>query len=101
VGGQTSFWRGLGQTVAEPVDIASGAFYIDTVDLTLPGPFPLQLRRNYVSQNLSPNQFGYCWKMNFTPYLVVTTNAAAQSVIYAAELDGAVIAYHQTNTSLP
>ena len=51
------------------------AFYIDTVDLTLPGPFPLQLRRNYFSQNLSANEFGYCWKMNFTPYLVVTTNA--------------------------
>jgi len=101
VGTSTSFWRGVGQTVAEPVDVPSGAFYSDEVDLTLPGPFPLQLRRNYVSQNLSANEFGYCWKMNFTPYLVVTTNAAAQSVIYAAELDGAVIAYHQTNSGGP
>jgi RHS repeat-associated protein len=88
-------------TVAEPVDVPSGAFYIDTVDLSLPGPFPLQLRRNYVSQNPGANEFGYGWKMNFMPFLVVTTNATSQSVIYAAELNGAVIAYHQTNTSGP
>lgn len=87
----------LNQLIAEPVDPVSGAFYLDTVDLTLPGPFPLQLRRNYLSQNYSANQFGYGWKMNFMPYLVATTNASSQSVIYAAEADGAVIAYRQTN----
>ena len=30
------------------------------------------------------------------PYLVLTTNAASQSIILAAESDGAVIAYHLT-----
>ena len=37
------------QTIAEPVNVTSGEFYEDTVDLSLPGPLPLQLRRNYTS----------------------------------------------------
>ena len=91
-GGQSS-----GQTILEPVNITSGAFYVDTTDLSLPGPFPLQLRRNYSSQNLQCNEFGYGWKMNFNPFLVLTTNGSGQSVIYGAELDGTVIAYRATN----
>jgi RHS repeat-associated protein len=93
--------QSAGESVEDPVDPVSGGFYVDAVDLTLPGPFPLQLRRNYLSQNPSANNFGYGWKMNFMPYLVVTTNTSSQSVIYAAEMNGVVIAYHQTNTSDP
>lgn len=78
--------------VYDPVDPVSGAFYVDAVDLALPGPFPLKLRRNYLSQNVFANQFGYGWKLNFNPYLAVTTN-----LIYAAELDGTVLAYRLTN----
>ena len=52
--GQRSVW----QTIAEPVNVTSGEFYVDTVDLSLPGPFPLQLRRNYTSLNLQCNEFG-------------------------------------------
>ncbi len=81
-----------GQTIAEPVNITSGEFYEDTVDLSLPGPLPLQLRRNYTSLNLQANEFGYGWKMNFNPYLVIASN-----IIYAAELDGTTLAYRLTN----
>jgi YD repeat-containing protein len=85
-------------TVADPVNILSGEFYIDATDLTLPGPFPLQLRRNYLSQNLSDGQFGYGWKINFVPYLVINTNASNVAMILAAEMDGSVVAYRlQTN----
>jgi RHS repeat-associated protein len=87
--GQRSFL----QTIAEPVNVTSGEFYEDTADLSLPGPLPLQLRRNYTSANLQANQLGYGWKMNFTPFLVVASN-----VIYAAELDGTVLAYRLTNS---
>ena len=85
--------RSLGQTVAEPVNVTSGEYYVDTVDLSLLGPFPLQLRRNYTSLNLQCNEFGYGWKMNFNPYFTV-----AGSLIYAAELDGTVVAYRYTNS---
>jgi RHS repeat-associated protein len=85
--------RSVGQIIGEPVNVTSGEFYVDTVDLSLPGPFPLQLRRNYTSLNLQGNEFGYGWKINFTPYLVYATN-----LIYAAELDGTVLAYRLTNS---
>jgi RHS repeat-associated protein len=84
--------QSLGQTIGEPVNVTSGEFYVDTVDLSLPGPLPLQLRRNYSSQNLQANQLGYGWKINFNPYLVI-----ASSNIYAAELDGTVLDYQLTN----
>jgi RHS repeat-associated protein len=100
-GSSTGWMQTAWQAVEDPVDPVSGGFYVDAADLTLPGPFPLQLRRNYLSQNATANQFGYGWKINFMPYLVLTTNASNQSVIYGAELDGTVIAYHQTNTSTP
>jgi len=49
--------------VADPVDVVTGAFYVDEVDLTLPGPFPLQIRRNYSNQNPLPGLFGFGWKL--------------------------------------
>jgi len=83
--------------VAEPVNVMSGEFYIDAVDLTLPGPLNLQVRRNYSSQNQVENEFGFGWKINYMPYLSMNTNG---SLFYAAEMDGSVIAYRQTNTSV-
>src|SRR5439155_13758013 len=96
-GRAVAWMENAGAKVFDPVSIVSGDFYVDAVDLTLPGPFPLELRRNYLSRNLDANQFGYGWKQNFMPYLVLTTNAASQSIILGAELDGAVIGYHLTN----
>ncbi len=97
--GNASAWiQSKLQTFGDPVDPVSGGFYVDAVDLVLPGPFPLHLRRNYLSQNLFCNEFGYGWKINFTPYLVVTTNTAGLRIAYGAELDGSVIAYRLTNS---
>ena len=86
-----------GGTVADPVDVMSGAFYVDETDLSLPGPLPLQIRRNYSSMTLADNQFGQGWKLNYQTYLVVSTN---EQVIHAAEPGGSVLAYRRdTNTS--
>jgi len=85
---------------AEPVNVVNGEFYMDTTDLRLPGPFPLALRRNYLSHNYAGNMFGYGWKMNFMPSLVLATNAASQEIIYAAELDGSVIAFRKATNDL-
>lgn len=89
--------RSLAHAVADPVNVLSGEFYIDEVDLALPGPMPVQIRRNYASHNLVPNQFGYGWKPSEFPSLGMTTNA---SLIYAAEMDGSVIAYRKQATNL-
>src|SRR6185295_11659885 len=96
--GVTDFVKSAGHFVADPVNVMTGEFYIDATDLSLPGPMPLEIRRNYLSQNRARNQFGLGWKMSLTPYLVVTTNAGGASLIYAAEMDGSVVAFRkQTN----
>jgi len=92
-------WDGISQKftqVADPVHPITGEYYIDETDLTLPGPMPLTLRRNYSSQNVADNQFGTGWKLNIMPYLSVTTGSTN---IYAADMDGAVLAYVRTSTN--
>jgi RHS repeat-associated protein len=93
--GPASYLKSLGTLIADPVNVISGEFYIDTADLTLPGPLALQIRRNYVSQNLAPNHFGYGWKISLVPFLVVVTNADSSVVIQAPEMDGSVIVYRK------
>jgi len=80
----------------DPVQLLTGEYYIDETDLQLPGPLPLALRRNYSSQNLADNGFGTGWKFSLMPYLTVTTGLTN---IYAADMDGAVLAYVRTNSS--
>ncbi|MEX1118860.1 MAG: DUF6531 domain-containing protein, partial [Terrimicrobiaceae bacterium] len=83
--------------IGDPVHAVTGSFYLDAVDLTLPGPMPLQIRRSYSSQNLAENEFGYGWKLAYFPFLSVATD---ETVIYAAEMDGSVVAYRQQSTNL-
>jgi len=88
-----SFW----QNVADPVNALTGEFYVDEVDLSLPGPMPLQVRRNYGSHNLANNQLGYGWKLNYMPYLTVVP---ASNIVYEAEADGSVLAFGPAGTDL-
>lgn len=84
--------------VGDPVDPVTGKFVSDHVDLTLNGPFPLQLRRNYSSFNVAHNLFGYGWKLNFMPYINVK---ADDSAVFAADLDGTVVQYTLVPASSP
>ena len=80
----------ISKMVADPVNAVTGGFYINETDLLIPGPLPIQLARNYDSLNLASNEFGAGWKMGYFSYLSVATDS---SVIYAAEMDGSVVAY--------
>lgn len=84
------------QRVLDPVNLMTGEFYVDAPDITLPGPMPLQIRRNYGSQNLAENEFGFGWKISYVPFLSIGTNS---TLIYAAEMDGTMVAYRQTATN--
>lgn len=95
-----AFVKQVGSLVSDPVQVVSGDFYVDAVDLTLAGPLPLHLRRNYLSRNVSDNQFGHGWKLGFTPWLVLSTNATSQPLLLAAEPDGAVIAFTYQSSNL-
>jgi len=81
-------------SVLDPVNSITGEFYIDAVDLMLPGAIPLQVRRNYGSQNLAENEFGFGWKINYVPFITLSTNS---TLAYAAEMDGTVVAYRVQN----
>ena len=86
-----------GSVVGDPANNVTGEFYVDETDIQLPGPIPLALRRNYSSQTLADNQFGYGWKLGIMPYLSVSKNSTN---IYAADMDGSVLAYvHSTSNT--
>jgi RHS repeat-associated protein len=87
---------GIFDKVLDPVHSLTGEFLVDETDLQLPGPLPLSLRRNYSSQNLADNQFGPGWKLSLMPYLCI---AKGGTNIYAADMDGSVLAYVRTNVT--
>ncbi len=94
--GAPSYYGKLCNHVMDPVSVVTGEFYINALDLKLNGPMPLELRRTYGSQNLSENSFGGGWKLGYFPYLMLSEgehNGTPASLIYAAEMDGSVIAY--------
>ena len=93
---QPSTYNDGSQRVSDPVNMMTGEFYVDAPDITLPGPMPLQIRRNYGSQNLAENEFGFGWRMSDMPFLSVGTNSI---LIYATEMDGTTVAYRQTATN--
>jgi len=81
--------------VGDPVDVVTGAFYVDETDLILPEPFSLSIRRNYNSQNPLIGDLGCGWKLSLNPFLV-----EQEGKRFAAELDGTVITYrYNRNTS--
>ncbi len=81
------------ERVADPVNIINGAFYLDELDITLPGIFALEIRRNYSSENALPGDFGYGWKSNLVSYLALV--GADDKLIHAAEADGTVLVYRR------
>ncbi|MEM0966556.1 MAG: RHS repeat-associated core domain-containing protein [Verrucomicrobiota bacterium] len=99
--GETS-WNSFGgqgnSFVIDPVNVVNGEFYIDTIDLTIPGPLSLEIRRNYGSMNESHNLLGYGWKFTLMPYINITQSG---DLIYAAEPDGSVVAYRKVVSSSP
>jgi YD repeat-containing protein len=87
---------GSAEAVSDPVNSVTGDFYVDDTDLTLPGPIPLQIRRNYSSINLFDNGLGYGWKMSYFPYLTFSLKATN---IFSSEADGTVVNYRRTTTN--
>jgi|GEM_PF-3220509 len=83
------------QKAADPVNMVTGEFLVDHTDLSLPGPIPLALRRNYASFNTGNGYFGFGWSMSIIPYLsdLKASDAAKTPMLVAAEADGNVIVY--------
>ena len=101
--GTTSFFNCGKGFIADPVNPTTGEFYINNIDLSLIAPMPLELRRNYTSQNQAHNNLGFGWKLSDFPYLGLSIDDQSKpsTLIYAAEADGSVIAYRYQEGSEP
>jgi len=92
-------WIPAGLQVNEPVNTATGEYYVDETDLVLPGPLPLELRRNYSSfaaGNSTNNLLGFGWKLSLMPYLQQNPDNS----LMAALPDGSVIDFTANTTTL-
>src|SRR4029453_15233164 len=56
---------GILKVGGEPVSVITGEFHVDSVDIILPGPFPMELRRNYSSQNTADSGLGFGWRLSW------------------------------------
>ncbi len=86
------------QDSGDPVNVATGELQVDDTDLSLPGPLPLDLRRNYSSIDAGSsanNLLGYGWKLSFMPYL----QQNADGSLLAAQPDGSTIAFTASNST--
>lgn len=90
--GASSNYSNKQNLIGDPVHIITGGFYIDHVDLDVKGPMPIVIRRNYDSKSFADTVVGHGWKLSIVPYLTVIGEGEK---IYAAEMDGSVIAYNQ------
>jgi YD repeat-containing protein len=87
---------GSAESVSDPVNSVTGDFYVDDTDLVLPGPMPLQIRRNYSSINVFDNDLGFGWKLSYFPYLFFGQKGTN---ILCSEADGTVVSYRRTTTN--
>ncbi|NML65114.1 DUF4280 domain-containing protein [Hymenobacter sp. RP-2-7] len=59
----------------EPVDVASGAMYFDSIDFVLPGPIPVVWERSYFSTSNYQGPLGYGWYHRYDVALWVDQEA--------------------------
>jgi RHS repeat-associated protein len=85
---------------AEPVNVTSGAFSADQVDLHVNGPLPIEIRRNYSSLNVSTvGEFGYGWVPGYFSYLDPSDSSDDPASIRATDAAGAIIVFEQQEGS--
>ncbi len=80
---------------ADPVDMATGSYLLDKVDLTMDGPMPLVMKRSYTSGSASSKtMMGYGWNHSFNMYAQKHSAPADLLGRSLEDMAGAVVAYH-------
>ncbi|HQU09335.1 MAG TPA: DUF6531 domain-containing protein, partial [Opitutales bacterium] len=78
--------------IGDPVDLESGAFLVDTVDLTVGSVSEISFRRHYSSQHTVAGDLGFGWSHNYARKLILGEKGD-DSLIYVHEADGSVVVY--------
>ena len=95
--------------IFDPVNAVKGNFYADEVDLQLPGPDPLEIRRSYSSENLAPSDLSAGWHLSRNYFLFVNNpvfdlatnaNLPTNAEVRVSEPDGTAVVYSR-NASTP
>lgn len=95
--------------IFDPINVVKGNFYADEVDLLLPGPDTLEIRRSYSSDNLAPSDLSAGWHLSRNYFLFVNnpvfdlaTNAdlPTNAEVRVSEPDGTAVMYSR-NASTP
>ena len=80
---------------ADPVDMASGSYLLDKVDLTMDGPMPLVMKRSYTSGSASSKtMIGYGWNHSFNMYAQKYSSPANLLERSLEDMAGAIVGYH-------
>jgi RHS repeat-associated protein len=82
-----------GSLISDPVNLVTGEFYINTVDLEIAtGAQPLRVARNYSSRHVGSNEFGIGWLPAKSSYLVNSENFI---VLQGADEKGNVVNFRK------
>ncbi|WP_205877914.1 DUF6531 domain-containing protein [Mycobacterium camsae] len=80
----------------EPVDMATGEYFLPMTDIDLPGVLPLVLRRQHRSQYRRGVWFGPSWTSTFDARVVVTEDA-----VTTVDADGTMLAFAHPGVDSP
>lgn len=80
--------------VGDPVNVTTGAFYTNALDLKVDGPMPIEIRRTYSSLASAPSELGFGWQTGYSPYLVFSS-PSDPSTITASDADGSVVVFRR------
>ncbi|QBG48242.1 RHS repeat protein [Verrucomicrobia bacterium S94] len=79
---------------ADPVDMASGNYLLEKTDLTMDGPMPLVMKRNYSSGSAdAKTALGYGWNHSFNMYVQEHTSPDSLMDRSLEDIAGAAVAY--------
>ncbi|MBI2987006.1 MAG: IPT/TIG domain-containing protein [Deltaproteobacteria bacterium] len=81
-GGASGGQSGSGQTAGEPVDTATGFFYLDKTDMVLPGILPTAITRTYRTQLTNAGPFGLGTSWPYDIFLQPPPNNSPDSLIF-------------------
>ena len=98
-GGASGGQSGSGKTDGEPVDTATGFFYLDKTDMVLPGILPIAITRTYRTNLTNAGPFGLGTSWPYDIFLQPPPNGSPDSLILFTPGNRQDLFFHQPDGS--